>query len=209
MSKPEAERAETERPGREGPGRAGPGRRTVLLAAVALGVAPPVHAQSAEEEVDPAGALPRENDRFVFAFGSRKGEVITPEHLELGARPLVAYPADPASGVVRSGSRLNQVMLVRLAPEDLSEETRARAVDGIVAYSGVCTHTGCDVADWMSEERLFHCPCHDSVFDPSDSARVVSGEALRRLPALPLKLVDGSLAAAGAFDSRVGGDLQP
>ena len=66
-------------------------------------------------------------------------------------------------------------------------ETRARAADGIVAYSGVCTHTGCDVTDWYGDVLRFKCPCHESEFDPSDGARVVGGPAPWQLAALPLK----------------------
>ena len=35
-------------------------------------------------------------------------------------------------------------------------------------------------------------------------ARVVAGPAPRRLPALPLKIVEGYVTAAGAFTSRAG-----
>ena len=65
---------------------------------------------------------------------------------------------DPADGTVRSGSRLNQVILLRLDPETLSAETRARAADGVVAYTSICTHTGCDVDDWQPAERLARVP---------------------------------------------------
>ena len=180
------------------------GRRTVLKAAVALGLALPVRAHVPEQESDRSQARPQENDRFVFAFGSREGEIIRPADVALGEPQIVAYPMEPTSDVVRSGSRLNQVILVRLDPDDLTEETRTRAADGIVAYSAVCTHTGCDVADWVRSVRHFLCPCHDSEFDPSDAARVDTGPAPRRLAALPLKIVDGALVAAGGFIGRVG-----
>ena len=44
---------------------------------------------------------------------------------------------DPATGVARDGSRLNQVILIRLDPATLDADTAARAADGIVAYSGI------------------------------------------------------------------------
>ena len=94
--------------------------------------------------------------------------------------------------------------MVRLPPERLSAETRARAADGIVAYSGVCTHTGCDVTDWYADVLRFKCPCHESEFDPSDAARVVGGPAPWQLAALPLKIVDGALVVAAPFEGRVG-----
>jgi Rieske Fe-S protein len=110
----------------------------------------------------------------------------------------------PATRRVRDGSRLNQLIVVRLPPASFTEETRARAADGIVAYSGVCTHTGCDVTDWYGDVQRFKCPCHESEFDPSDAARVVGGPAPSPLAALPLALVDGVLVVAGAFEGRVG-----
>ena len=74
----------------------------------------------------------------------------------------------------------------------------------MVAYSGVCTHTGCDVTDWIAAAQRFKCPCHESEFDPADAARVVSGPAPWQLAALPLKIVDGALAIAGPFEGNVG-----
>ena len=72
---------------------------------------------------------------------------------------------------------MNQLIVVRLPPEKLTDATRGRAADGVVAYSGVCTHTGCDVTDWFGDVLRFKCPCHESEFDPSDGARVVGGPA--------------------------------
>jgi Rieske Fe-S protein len=116
----------------------------------------------------------------------------------------MVYPMDPSSRVVRDGSRLNQILLVRLAQDELDEDTRARSADGVVAYSGVCTHAGCDVTLWQAETRRFRCPCHESEFDPRDRGRVVGGPAPRRLPRLPVKVVDGAIVAGGGFMSRPG-----
>ena len=178
------------------------GRRTVLEAALGIGLILPRRA--AAQAPDPKQERPRENDRLVFALGSRAGEVITPEDVPLGGPQLFAYPMDSATGVVRNGSRLNQVVLVHLDPVDLTNDTRERAADGIVAYSGICSHTGCDVAEWLERTQMFLCPCHDSEFDPADAARVDFGPAPRRLAALPLKVIDGELVAAGGFIGRVG-----
>ena len=153
---------------------------------------------------DPKLARPQAGDRFVFAFGEKIGKMITPEDLRLGEPPVTAYPIDPGTGVVRDGSRLNQVLLLRLSPDDLNEETRARAADGVVAYSAVCTHANCDISVWRPAAKMLRCPCHESEFDPQASAHVSGGPAPRRLPALPLKIVDGILTAAGTFSGRVG-----
>jgi rieske iron-sulfur protein len=140
----------------------------------------------------------------VFAAGERKGQVIAPGDVLGGTPPLLVYPVDPGSRIVRDGSRLNQILLVRLAPEELDEETRTRSAEGVVAYSGVCTHAGCDVTLWQAETRRFRCPCHESEFDPRDAGRVVGGPAPRRLPRLPVKVVDGVIVAGGGFLSRPG-----
>jgi len=140
----------------------------------------------------------------VFAGGERIGQVITPGDLLAGKPPVMVYPIDASSRVVRDGSRLNQILLVRLPPDELDEDTRARSADGVVAYSGVCTHAGCDVTLWQAETRRFRCPCHDSEFDPRERGRVVGGPAPRRLPRLPVKVVDGVIVADGSFMSRPG-----
>jgi len=157
------------------------------------------------QDSDPRKARPQANDRFVFARGSRKGEAITLADLLVGGPPLIAFPVDPLSKIVRDGSRLNEVLLVRLESPDFSMETRARAADGtVVAYSAVCTHTGCDEWDWQRASGTIKCPCHFSEFDLKDSARVMNGPAPRRLPALPLTIVDGVPVVAAGFVGRPG-----
>jgi rieske iron-sulfur protein len=176
------------------------GRRRLLQAGCGLLVAARVHA----DETDPALAPPREDDLLVFAWGSRTGEVIAADALATGARQVQGYPMDPVTRVVRNGTRLNEIILVRLDPELLAPETRARSAAGVVAYSAVCTHTGCDVTDWHADTLRLQCPCHESEFDPKDAARVYGGPAPLPLAALPLKITDGALAVAGAFIGRVG-----
>ena len=174
-----------------------------FLAGLGLGL-PRLAAADDEGDTSP----PREDDWLVFALGERQGELIGVDDLAVGAQQVFAYPKDSASGRVRNGTRLNQVIVVRLDAESFTAQTRARAADGVVAYSGVCSHTGCDVTDWYGDVRRFKCPCHESEFDPSDGARVIGGPAPWQLAALPLKVVDGKLAVAGAFEGRVG-FLQP
>ncbi len=174
----------------------------MLKACCGLALCAPLVARG--DETDDANSAPQEGDALVFAYGDRAGQVIAPADVALGAKQLLAYPMHVATRRVRDGTRLNQLIVVRLAPEKLAAETRARAADGIVAYSGVCTHTGCDVTDWYGDVQRFKCPCHESEFDPSDGARVVGGPAPWQLAALPLKLVDGSLVVATPFEGRVG-----
>jgi Rieske Fe-S protein len=179
-------------------------RRAVLKAALVLGVGGAHIHHAVAQDADPRNARPQTGDQFVVLAGERQGPSITPTSLPVGGPPLTAYPKDPGTGVIRDGSRLNQVMLLRLDPAELTEATRTRSAEGVVAYSAVCTHTGCDVWIWQGDARTLKCPCHDSEFDPKEEARVLSGPAPRRLAALPLKVVDGVLVAVGSFVGRVG-----
>jgi rieske iron-sulfur protein len=179
-------------------------RRALLRAALAAGALCCTPHPVAAQAGDPRTQRPQAGDRLVFAGGDQAGRPVTPEHLSVDTPPVMVYPIDPASRVVRDGSRLNQILLVRLAPEELDAETRARSADGIVAFSGVCTHAGCDVTLWKSETRRFRCPCHESEFDPRESGRVVGGPAPRRLPRLPVKVVEGQIVVGGSFIGRPG-----
>lgn len=185
-------------------GAASPGRRTVLKAALGLGLGlslldiVPVRAD------DSKMLRPQEGDQFVFPSGDREGQIIPPETLPLGGPQQLAFPMDPRAKVVRNGSFLNQVVLIRLDPAELTDDTRALAAEGVVAYSVVCTHQQCPVSMWQAQAKTLFCACHGSQFDPRDRARVVDGPAPRRLPMLPLKMVDGVLTAAGGFTGRVG-----
>jgi rieske iron-sulfur protein len=178
-------------------------RRTVLKGAIGLGLTLPLaHVHAAEE--DPKKARPREGDRFVFFSGERKGEIIKVEDLPVGGPQTLAYPMDPATETVRSGSRLNQVLLIRLDPGQLSKDTSANAAEGVVAYSAVCTHQACPVSAWKQDAKTLYCTCHGSQFDPKNAAAVVAGPAPRPLATLPLRIEDGLLVAAGPFSGRVG-----
>jgi Rieske Fe-S protein len=174
-------------------------RRTILGAC--LGLAQwsilPAHAE------DGTATPPQPGDHFVFLTGPKKGEVVRIDDLPLGGPQVQAYPADRA-GVVRNGSRLNLIILARIGSDGVAEETLAGAADGVVAYSGVCTHQGCPVNMWSHELGAFVCSCHGSVYNPKDSAEVLDGPAPRRLPQLALKAEDGIPVVASTFSGRVG-----
>lgn len=178
-------------------------RRTFIKLVLVAGAGFSLDTSAASEPAE-VNARPRAGDRFVFTGPDRQGVEITPADLTPGGPQIQAWPMDPASNTVRSGSRLNRVLLVRLDPASLDEETRAHAAEGIVAYSSVCTHAQCFVTGWNEEQQVLHCPCHQSDFDPRHNAKVVAGPAPRPLPALPLKIVDGVLTAMGPFLGRIG-----
>jgi rieske iron-sulfur protein len=197
-------RASCDASDRSSAGMAVPGRRAVLRGALSVALGVCLLDRLSVYADDPRSARPREGDQFVFAFGEREGQLITPEHLAVGGPQQLAYPIDPVAKVIRNGSFLNQVTLIRLDPAQLTEETRALAAAGVVAYSAVCTHQGCPVSMWHAESKNLFCACHGSQFDPRDRARVIDGPATRRLPMLPLKMMAGVVTAAGGFRGRVG-----
>jgi Rieske Fe-S protein len=177
-------------------------RRQMLGCMCALGAGFPLLEAAAQDE---AGmAPPQAGDLLGHAFGANAGQAIGVDELAVDSQQVFAFALDPATGKLRNGTRMNQVLLVRLDPATLSADTAARSINGVVAYSGVCSHTGCDVTDWNGEAKRFQCPCHESQFDPSDGARVVGGPAPWQLAALPLKEVDGKVAVAGEFEGRLG-----
>jgi len=129
---------------------------------------------------------------------------IEPRDVPIGGPPLFVWPMEPASRLVRNGSRLNKVLLLRLDPATFDAATREHAADGVVAYTAICPHTGCDVTDWLAEPKLLECPCHMSQYNPGAAGALVAGPAPRALPALPLTIADGKLMVAKPFTSRVG-----
>jgi rieske iron-sulfur protein len=184
-------------------------RRSLLLSALAAGASlATVNSATADDEKPGADQRPQKGDLFVISEGERKGEVIKPDDLKLGGPFVRAWPQDPKTSVVRRGSRLNEVVIVKLDVNELDDDTKARAADGIVAYSAVCVHAGCPVTAWVKSETnnkdVLKCMCHNSEYDPRQSAQVVFGPATRRLPALPLVIADGSLTVAAAFVGKVG-----
>jgi Rieske Fe-S protein len=176
-------------------------RRTVLRGAAGVVLAWMTPVSSTAQ--DPRSARPAADD-FLVKVGDASLTPLTPASIPVAANPVIAWPVSPGDQTVRNASRLNRVLLLRLDPEALDPKTRSLAADGVVAYSAICTHTGCDVGQWLADEQVLYCECHESKFDPKDNARVTDGPAPRSLPALPLKLVDGRLVVAGPFTSRVG-----
>lgn len=185
-----------------------PTRRSTLagLAATACGcqALPMFSSQAQAASDDPASMSPQVGDRFTYLHGDKVGQAIKPEDLPLGRDQKLVYPMDPATGVVRDGSRFNMMLLIRLDPEELDDETSPNAAEGVVAYSAVCTHHGCPVSMWSSKGKTLFCSCHGTEYNPAAAAEVVAGPAPRRLPMMPVTLENGEIVVAGKFTSRVG-----
>ncbi len=115
---------------------------------------------------------------------------------------LTAWPEGHA-GDAASPTLLLQVDIEEFNPVAGRE---GWVVGDIVAYSKLCTHTGCPVGLYQTDLDLLLCPCHQSTFDVLNGAEPVFGPAARPLPQLPLAVdEEGFLVATGDFSAPVGG----
>ena len=178
-----------------------PGRRKLLKLGIGIG-AQLCLADITRAQENPAAARPKAGDLLVKVDDS-KAVALTPDDIPLASDQTMAWAMDPVDKTVRNGDRLNRILLVRFPTEQLGAETGARAAAGVVAYTAICTHAGCEVTDWIVDTKLLFCPCHDSTFDPKDGGKVVDGPAARMLPALPLKIVENKLVVAAPFTARI------
>ncbi len=193
----------TDRPTKQAPARRAIDRRRILQGVVAGSVGLKFGPAVAKRD-DPRKLPPQTDDDIVFPSWEHGGHTITVDDVPLGGPPILAYPRDPGTRVAREKSRLNQILLVKFTEDEFSDDTRLVATGGIVAYSGVCTHTGCSVTEWDTSTRNFLCPCHASQFDPRERAKIIGGPASRPLPFLPLARADNALKVAGPFSGKVG-----
>lgn len=195
--------------------RGGLGRRRLIRSSL-LGalVLLPLPAIVALRGLDPAQAAKRRHT--VWAEGVRL--LTDPTHKPIRASDLQVgelvnvMPASflelPEDGPARSNERAKApVALVRMRPDEITAAKGRENwhVDGIVAYSKICTHLGCPVS--LYERRTHHvvCPCHQATFDLADNGAVVFGPATRSLPQLPLAVDDdGYLVAQSDFTEPVG-----
>ncbi len=176
-------------------------RQALLIAAATAGLA--TARQPANAQSDSARMRPQEGDLLVRADSADQSP-LTPQSLTTGAGQLLALPYDPLSKTVPDGSRLNRILVLRLDPATLNPLTAQRSADGVVAYSAICPHTGCDVTNWHSDTQILECPCHNSQYDPKAGGRLVAGPSPRGLAALPLTLTGGNLAVAQPFIGKLG-----
>lgn len=175
-------------------------RRTVFKMGLVTGIAVPMSALGQA----PNRLRPQPGDQLVFEEGPNQGELVRPELLDLEQKPVSAMAREPETEVIRDGSRLNRVLITRIDVEKMTTRYQSNAAEGVIAYSAVCTHTGCDVINWDAGELNMACPCHESQFDIYDGGKVVGGPAPRPLAMLPLELVDGIVTVAAEFRGRVG-----
>ncbi|MEU5989511.1 Rieske 2Fe-2S domain-containing protein [Spirillospora sp. NPDC047418] len=195
-------------------------RRTLLLAAAPLGLAPLVLLRD-------LGPLPEKRLRHTFW-----GEAVKRAKAEgkRGVRLVVDGTNKPlrVSDFATPGSMItvlpegmeehlpeNQVItqvakavtILINVPADEFKPAKGREnwhINGVVAYSKVCTHVGCPAALYEQTTHHILCPCHQSTFDATDAAKVIFGPAARPLPQLPLAVEDGYIVATSDYHEPVG-----
>lgn len=151
---------------------------------------------------DPVSMPPQEDD-VLIKLSDPALKPLTLGDIPGNAEYVSAWPMAPASKVVRSGSRLSELLLVRLDPTLLGGASASDAVGGVLAYSGLCPHAGCNVTTWVPEKGILSCDCHASDFDARASGKVIAGPAARPLPPLPLKLSGDVLVVAKSFATAI------
>jgi len=141
------------------------------------------------------------NNLPVKAAEVELGQLINaqPENLhELQESDPVAYQREKAKAAL---------IVVRMDPAAIRIPASRQdwQVDGILAYSKICTHVGCPISLWEQQTHHLLCPCHQSTFDLANSGVVVFGPAARSLPQLPIMVDDeGFLVARSDFTVPVG-----
>lgn len=192
-------------------------RRSLLGAMVLLPL--PLVVMLRDLYVAPAGApSPVEQlSETIWGTGVRVVSDVAERPLKLDDIPvggLVAANPENLHEVEELEGNLNArakaaIILVRMDPAEIVSEQAPEgeqwSVEGVLAFSKICTHVGCPIA--LYEQRTHHllCPCHQSTFDLADSGNVVFGPAARRMPQLPITVdEEGFLVAASDFQEPIG-----
>lgn len=185
-------------------------RRSVVAGAAAIGAfaglaSSPVEAAQDAKQAKPEKMPVQTGDRIQFIKGDNKGEFLRADMLIEGEKPIEAFPFDPQNEVLRRKYRLNRLLVLKLNPSEMNEDTRARSADGVLVFSALCTHRACTIKSWMPEERNLRCHCHLSRFAALEEGRVQDGPAKRQLPMVPVGLDDeGYVIAMDTFTSKPG-----
>ena len=178
-------------------------RRSLLAASTALAIAPLVLLRD-------LGPLPRTQLRHTaWRKGSRlvilgTDNPIKPADFSSPGSIITVIPegtGDDLDALAKAA-----VLIIKFRPEELLPPTVMNwTVDGIVAYSKICTHVGCPAALYEHTTHHILCPCHQSTFDAQRGAKVIFGPAPRPLPQLPITVnSDGYLVAQSDFHVPVG-----
>lgn len=149
-----------------------------------------------------AGKLPAvEGDVLVYADGDKAGQPIV--LADLSQKVTRAWPqGKDADGkpLVKSEEPNNLLMVFRFNEQDLQPDVAKASASGVVAYSAICTHLGCQVSDNNDRPGTLLCPCHSGAYDPKQGCKVIGGPPPRPLPQLPLKAEGERFVATAALE---------
>jgi cytochrome b6-f complex iron-sulfur subunit len=113
--------------------------------------------------------------------------------LAMVAAPVAAFLVPPKSTAAGSGGKILAGTIAdiplgtgKVVPMGSKPAIVINTAQGVVAYSGICTHLGCIVA-FDDQSATIVCPCHDGRFNPTNGS-VVSGPPPSGLPAITVSV---------------------
>ena len=110
-----------------------PSRRVVLKAGLGVGLGWPLASRQALGQDDRAASRPEQGDLLVKS-GDLNTTPLTLRDIPAGVAQMMAWAMEPVNRTVRSGSRLNQILLLRLDPETLTADTRSRSLRCVLVW---------------------------------------------------------------------------
>jgi len=169
-------------------------------AVVSIGASTPAFADVQKD-------APQVGDVFVFTDGPKKGSVVMVDDVVLDAKPLTVMPQDP-SGAVRDGDNFT-TLLYRVSKDKIPADMAPDTIDGLAAWSAVCTHQGCLMTDVHAKSEAvaafgFICPCHDAIFDPLQEGKNTGGAVSATLAYFPIKSDGGKIVVKDVPSAHVG-----
>ncbi|MFQ6089356.1 MAG: ubiquinol-cytochrome c reductase iron-sulfur subunit [Candidatus Methanofastidiosia archaeon] len=114
---------------------------------------------------------------FKYVKGEKKGKPLRVTDFRVGEAKKVYFQG-------------NLAIVIRLEEEKIKDKNGTQS--GFVAYSGICTHLCC-VPFWDKNLDAIFCPCHDGMYSPYESGKVLQGPPPRPLPKIPVKIRDDGI----------------
>jgi ubiquinol-cytochrome c reductase iron-sulfur subunit len=164
---------------------------------------------------------PANNDGKMVQLTRDDGTPIRPEDVSIGGQ-MTVFPGIPGGASNKWADSPTLLIHLRQADADALRASIAASQaalanggkvekpvvagmwENFVAYSKICTHAGCPASLYEQQTNRLLCPCHQSQFLIVDQAKPVFGPANRKLPMLPLDLVNGFLVARSDFLEPIG-----
>ncbi|MFK7602324.1 ubiquinol-cytochrome c reductase iron-sulfur subunit [Deinococcus sp. SM5_A1] len=145
---------------------------------------------------------PVPGDILVHADPAREGQLVKVS--DLSEKLVRAWPQGKdkeGNNLIRKGDPNNVLAIYRFAPGKIRTPTNLEATINtqIVAYSDICTHAGCSVADDDQQAGQMKCPCHSGQYDPTRGCIVTGGPPPRPLAQLPIKQQGDHLVVSEFF----------